>query len=147
MSSRYVEMSDFVERTNPLNTSNYSNNTRTLYIWLIVITIVTFFIYLALNAFFVYLPISRIETKFDQTIEKLDDVADKVNRTAEKADKIIDNVEDFGKVVVDEFDKIKAGICTWLNSEGIDFPFCSETKVVNMTMMSTQPRKPTRSCR
>ena len=137
---RYVELEQpggsknqsFFESTNPLNTANYSSNTRTLYIWLIVITVITFFIALALNIFFVYLPVSRMEKKFDLTVEKLDEVADGVKIAAEGADRIIKDVEELGKIALDEFDKVKAGICSFLRAEGIDFPFCSEPKVSDL---------------
>ena len=132
----YSEESSFFRKTDPLNESNYSSNTRTLYIWIIILTIIIFFVTLAINTFFVYLPIARMETKFDETVQKLDDVAAVAKVAAEKTEKVISDVEELGKVAVQEFDKIKAGICTWLRTEGISFPFCSDTGVSRI--MSTR---------
>ena len=136
--SRYETPGEFIESVNPLNTANYSSNTRSLYIWLIVITIITFFVALALNIFFVYLPLARMEVKFDDTVKKLDEVADGVKTAAQGADRIIKDVEELGKVALSEFDKVKAGVCTFLRAEGLPtFGFCSEPGVVALLPSQT----------
>lgn len=104
----------------------YSKDSNSVLVWWVIISIVTFFIMLIVNIFFVYLPISRMEEKFDATAQKLDDVGVIVKDAADGVDKVVKDVEELGKIAVSEFDKIKAGICTWLHKEGIDFPYCSE---------------------
>lgn len=118
----------------PFTGKNYPRDSHTLTLWLIIIAIVTFFITLIVNIFFVYVPIARMEEKFDTTVQKLDDVAGVVKVSADGVDKIVEDVESLGKIVVADFDKVKGGICAWLRAEGIDFPFCSEGGVEEVSV-------------
>ena len=110
-----------------------------LTIALIIISLIGFFVVLALNLFFVYLPVSRIEKKFDtviQTIERTESKIDKavvgvekVTATAEQIEKRVDQIiteaEIFALEARAEFEKFKKDLCDWLASLGVSRPaFC-----------------------
>ncbi len=113
----------------PFTGKNYPKDSHTLTLWLIIIAIISFFVYIALDIFFVYLPIRRIETKVDNTASRLDAIGDTVQNAAEDVEKVVNDVEELGHVAVTEFDKLKAWACTEANSLGFFPPFCSEQRV------------------
>lgn len=130
----------------PFGGENNQGSSNSTLVWWVIISIVTFFIMLIVNIFFVYVPISRMEEKFDATTQKLDDVGVFVKDAAVGVDRIIKDVEELGKIAVSEFDKVKGGICLWLRTEGIDFPYCSESGVNEVLASSNTNRRFTSRC-
>lgn len=111
----------------------YAKDNHTLTIALIMLYIITFFIYVTLEVFFVFYPVRRMEQKFDETTAKVDVIVKDVKLAAKGVDRLVDDIEEWGTIALAEFDKIKGGVCKVLHELNVDLPFCSENKVATIT--------------
>lgn len=104
-----------------------------LTIALIIISLIGFFVVLALNLFFVYLPVNRIEKKFDSVIQTIIQTEDKIDKAVAGAEKIetkVDKlIEDGERIALEaevKFEEFKTDICDWLTTLGVTRPaFCN----------------------
>lgn len=93
---------------------------------LIIISLIGFFVVIALDLFFVYLPVYRIEKKVDEASAKFDATNAKIDATNAKIDLHINEARAFALKAEIIFEEYKADICKFLDDLGLPKPdFCN----------------------
>ena len=94
-----------------------------LSIALIIISLIGFFVVLALNLFFVYIPVNRIESKFETTIQAVTKIEANIDSVVTRAERIETKID----TLINEFDTFIPLLCVELAKVGITPSFCKSS--------------------